>query len=237
MENAKILRYDGSFNGFLCAIYRAFETKIKVIDIQTANESQNGLFTETVTIVTDLDIAQRVWTGIRNKNNGAIKTVYFSFLSEIKGVELLLYKYICSLYRTLSKEELEELHAINVKLYQYTGMVAREKLRIESSAKFGVSKDSVYFSVVEPHYNVIPLISRYYRLKFPQTEFVIYDRKRQLALYNNLEKTQILQRDLSQLHYKGSLPKTNLRSLLNNKLFVQENTPSTTSYIRAKTAV
>ena len=34
MKNSKILIYDGSFNGFLTAIFVAFEEKIEVSDIQ-----------------------------------------------------------------------------------------------------------------------------------------------------------------------------------------------------------
>jgi len=34
MKNSKTLIYDGSFNGFLTAVFIAFDEKIKVTDIQ-----------------------------------------------------------------------------------------------------------------------------------------------------------------------------------------------------------
>lgn len=227
MENAKILRYDGSLNGFLCAIYRAFETKLRVIDIQKTEKAQKGLFTETEVIITDIDKARRVWNGIQNKHNPSIKTIYFSFLSEVKGIELQLYKYICSLYHDGSEEGTEELHALKLKLNQYSGMVSREKHQTEVIAKFKVSQDDIYFSAIAPNYDVLPLISKYYRSKFPHKEFLIYDLKRSYAIYYDLEKTQIIRRDLSPIHSMRSLSRTHLKSLIYSNLFSGgETTPT-----------
>ncbi|MDX1362630.1 TIGR03915 family putative DNA repair protein [Arenibacter latericius] len=238
MENVKILRYDGSLNGFLCAIYRAFESKLRVIDIQKSEKAQKGLFTEVETIITDVNKARRVWIGIQKKNNAAIKNIYFSFLSESKGIELLLYKYICSLYNTTSDTESEEeLQTIRIKLYQYSGMVSREKLRIESIAKFRVSQDGIYFSAVSPYYDVLPLLSKYYRSKFPNKAFAIYDLKRRYAVFYDLETTQIIRTDLSNIQSIGPLSKTNLKPLIKRELFTHDYTPHATSFFSEKEAV
>ncbi|GGW32101.1 TIGR03915 family putative DNA repair protein [Arenibacter certesii] len=237
MENVKILRYDGSLNGFLCAVYRAFESKLRVIDIQKIEKSQKGLFTEVETVFTDINKARRVWTGIQKKNNVAVKTIYFSFLSETKGIEIQLYKYICSLYITSSEDESEELHAIRIKLYQYAGMVSREKLRIESIAKFRVSQDDIYFSAVSPHYDVLPLISKYYRSKFPHKEFVIYDLKRRYAIYYDLETTQIIKLDLSHIHTSGPLSNTTIQPLITTELIAHHITSHAAHFYSQKTAV
>lgn len=237
MENAKILRYDGSLNGFLSTIYEAFEAKMRVIDIRKIKKVQNGLFSETETVFTDIGKARRVWNGLQKKNSAALKTIYFAFLSETKGIELQLYKYICSLYQTPLKSESEELQSIKINLYQLSGMVAREKHRIEACAKFRISQDAIYFSAVAPHYDVLPLISKYYRAKFPHKEFLIYDLKRRYAIYYNLMKTELIIRDLSAIHSKLSLSRTNLKSLINTKLFANDNSPGPATLINEKTAV
>ncbi|MGB5388277.1 MAG: DNA metabolism protein, partial [Eudoraea sp.] len=64
MEKEKILLYDGSFNGFLTCIFTAFEQKINVVGIQRKSQVQKGLFTETQTILTQVNKAKRVWNGI-----------------------------------------------------------------------------------------------------------------------------------------------------------------------------
>ena len=90
MSGSKILIYDGSFNGFLSAVYAAFEKRIQVSDIRKISHSQDGLFTETLNIRTNLDKAQKVWNGIGTKNKSAVKKCYFAFLSEYEGVEIFV---------------------------------------------------------------------------------------------------------------------------------------------------
>ena len=92
MNEAKILVYDGSFNGYLTAIFTAFEQKLVIADIQKDSQSQSGLFSDVETVYTDVDKAKRVWNGIEKKSNTTIKNIYFAFLSENPGIELLLYR-------------------------------------------------------------------------------------------------------------------------------------------------
>ena len=98
MRNSKILIYDGSFNGFLSAVYKAFDERIQVADIQKNSIAQRGLFTDTETVFTQMDEAKRVWNGVEKKSNTIIKNIYFAFLSEASGIELLLYRQIRKLF-------------------------------------------------------------------------------------------------------------------------------------------
>lgn len=237
MENTKIIIYDGSFNGFLTVVFKAFEEKLTIADIQRNNDIQKGFFTETETVFTQMDKARRVWNGIQHKNNAAIKTIYFAFLSEIKGIELLLYKYICSLYNKPLMGPLDNLEGDLVKIHQYAGMVAREKHRIEAGAAFKISKDDVYFSTIAPLYDVLPLISKYYRSKFPNQEFIVYDLKRKYAIHYNSDHIEMVSMALSPEQHVGPLTNTSIKSLINHKLFLTGKRNSGTSYLGEKTAV
>ena len=77
MNASKILVYDGSFNGFLTAVFIGFEKKLTHADIQKNNQLQSGLFAETETIFTNVEKAQRVWNGVRKKSNNAIKNILY----------------------------------------------------------------------------------------------------------------------------------------------------------------
>ncbi|HUH47365.1 MAG TPA: DUF4130 domain-containing protein, partial [Arenibacter sp.] len=194
-------------------------------------------FTETETVFTQMDKARRVWNGIQYKNNAAIKTIYFAFLSEIKGVELLLYKYICSLYGKPLMGSPSDSEGDLVKIHQYAGMVAREKHRIETGAAFNISKDDVYFSTISPIFDVLPLISKYYRSKFPNKEFIVYDLKRKYAIHYNLDHVEMVSMGLTPEQYTGPLTNTSIKSLINHKLFLTGQRNSNTSYLGEKTAV
>src|SRR5690606_3447825 len=121
--------------------------------------------------------------------------------------------------------------------HQYAGMVAREKHRIEASAAFKVSKDDVYFSTITPLYDVMPLISKYYRSKFPSKEFIIYDLKRRYAIHYNLDHIEMVSMELTPEHHTLPLTHTSIKSLINHKLYSTGKMDSTTSYLGEKTAV
>ncbi|MEM8927924.1 MAG: DNA metabolism protein, partial [Bacteroidota bacterium] len=78
MKNETTLLYDGSFNGFLSAVFVAFEEKLHVADIQKNGQGQNGLFSDTETIFTHVEKAKRVWNGVRSKSYNAISNIYFA---------------------------------------------------------------------------------------------------------------------------------------------------------------
>ena len=140
MENPKILIYDGSFNGFLTTVFKIFEEKIEVANIQRNTENQKGLFSEAITVFTQMDKARRVWNSIQNKSNAAIKSIYFAFLSETKGIEFLLYQYIRSMYANPNDNPIDDIAEIILKIQQHSRMVAREKHRIEAIANFTIIK-------------------------------------------------------------------------------------------------
>ncbi|MCM4173930.1 DUF4130 domain-containing protein [Arenibacter sp. TNZ] len=237
MENPKILIYDGSFNGFLTTVFKIFEEKIEVANIQRNTENQKGLFSEVTTVFTQMDKARRVWNSVQSKSNAAIKSIYFAFLSESKGMELQLYQYICSMYSNPNEEPIEGIEEIILKIQQQSRIVAREKHRIEAIANFTMSQDQIYFSNVTPGYDVLPLISKHFRARFRDQKFIIYDNKRKYAIYYNLDTVEIISLELSAYHNKEVISQTTLKYLINNKLHSQYTSKPQRSYLNERAAV
>lgn len=193
---ARTLIYDGSFNGFLTAVFIGFEHKMSHADIRPNRGIQSGLFTETETIFTNQDKAKRVWNGIKNRNSTAIKHIYFAFLSEQKGIEPLLYAYIRKVMlvdgntaANLTKEGI-------LKINQLAHKVGREKHRMETLVQFQLTKDEVYFAIIEPDFNVLPLLSKHFRSRATGQQWIIYDTKRNYGLYHNQEGIELIHLDL-----------------------------------------
>ncbi|MEK6153725.1 TIGR03915 family putative DNA repair protein [Flavobacteriaceae bacterium 3-367] len=257
MKNAKTLIYDGSFNGFLTAIFKAFEEKMIVSDIQKESKGQEGLFSETEVVFTQIDLAKRVWTGIGKKSNLAIKNVYFAFLSESKGIELLLYRYVRKLFAGLNVAEPRHDEDLIFKVGQLAHMVAREKRRTETSLRFQLTQDQVYFAAVDPDFNILPLISKHFRSRYTDKPWIIYDTKRKYGLYYNLDGVELVSLNLHEV-YAGRIIKGDrflqetssdqemwdnyfkevpIISLLNKKLLTTRSTRRNLGYSREKTAV
>tara|TARA_R110000868_G_scaffold29420_6_gene109393 strand:+ start:29926 stop:30639 length:714 start_codon:yes stop_codon:yes gene_type:complete len=237
MENPKILIYDGSFNGFLTTVFKIFEEKIEVANIQRNTENQKGLFSEAITVFTQMDKARRVWNSIQGKSNAAIKSIYFAFLSETKGIEFLLYQYIRSMYANPNDNSIDDIAGIILKIQQHSRMVAREKHRIEAVANFTISNDQIQFSEVTPGFDVLPLISKHFRTKFKGQEFIIYDRKRKYAIYYNLFTVEIISLELPSYHNNEVISQTTLKYLINNKLHSQYSKKPQISYLNERAAV
>ncbi len=207
MNDSKILIYDGSFNGFLTAIFVAFEEKIKVTDIQKNSVSQNGLFSDTETIFTNIEKAKRVWNGIQSKSSSAIKNIYFAYMSESKGVELLLYRYVRKLFAAPSSEHSDYSDGIVLKVGQLAKSVGREKHRMEAFVRFQLTKDDVYFANIEPDFDVLPLISKHFRSRYADQQWIIYDVKRKYGLFYDLERVEIISLDLQEV-YSNSIKRS-----------------------------
>ena len=241
METAKILIYDGSFNGFLTCVFKAFEEKIEVADIQSNSISQSGLFSQTETVFTQMELAKRVWNGIQKKSNLAIKNVYFSFLGEQKGIELLLYRYIYKLFameRCIATDYGDDMV---LRISQLAKSVGREKHRMEAFVRFQLTQDGIYFANIEPDFDVLPLISKHFRSRYADQQWLIYDVKRKYGLFYNMDSVEIITLDLTEIHtnsihknkaftteehdyqdlWNNYFKSTNIKSRINKKLHTQ----------------
>lgn len=226
MEPSTTLIYDGSFNGFLTAVFVAFDKKINVADIQKNSWSQNGLFSETETVFTHVEKAKRVWNGIRKKSHNAISNVYFAFLSESEGVEMMLYTYIQKLMCTKNSTHLDYSDSTVLYIDQLAKKVGREKKRMENSVRFQLTKDNIYFANIEPDFDVLPLISKHFRDRYADQKWLIYDVRRKYGIHYDLDYVEMVSlnvKDIDHHEYQANdyFKSTNITSRINPKLHTQ----------------
>ena len=190
----KNLRYDGTFDGFLTAVFTVFEQKLTQVDLQKESDLQGGLFSEIEIIITDESKANRVWKGIKSKLSpqGSYQ-LYYAFLSEQDGVEALLLDYITYAFASDENVDKDYSHPSILKIAQIAKMVGREKHRMEAFVRFKLTKDDVYFANIEPDFNVLPLISKHFKNRYADQKWMIYDIKRQYGLYYDLQTVSLMQ--------------------------------------------
>ena len=216
MKPSTTLIYDGSFNGFLTAIFVAFEEKLNVADIQKNGLGQNGLFSDSETIFTHVEKAKRVWNGIRNKSHNAITNVYFAFLSENEGVEMVLFDYIQKLMGTTQGKYLDYSDSTVASIGQLARKVGREKQRMEAFMNFQRTKDDIHFATVAPDFDVLPLISKHYRNRFADQQWLIFDTKRGYGIYYNLDHVELVSLNMKGIFNKRTQISTVQTSLTND---------------------
>ena len=50
--------------------------------------------------------------------------------------------------------------------------------------------EKIYFAVIEPIYNALPLTTRFFKDRYADQKWAIYDEKRQYGYFYNLEKLE-----------------------------------------------
>lgn len=254
---SKILTYDGSFNGFLTAVFMVYEEKITVSDIQRHGKVQNALFADNERVYTNTEKAKRVWRGIQAKNQLALKNIYFAFLSEKKGIELILLQYIQKMFVDKASVHIDFSDAEVLKISQLSKSVGREKHRMEAFVRFQLTKDGIFFANIAPDFNVLPLISKHFRNRYADQEWIIYDIKRKYGLYYNGTAMELISLDKAEV-YTNSIRKsdrfleeeydyqtlwnnyfksTNIKSRINKKLHTQHVPKRYWKYLSEKKAV
>ena len=192
MKTGVILIYDGTFSGFLSAVFQAFEAHLNVVDIQQKGKCQNEFFAQTLNVATSVDKAKQVWYTLRDKNYESLKNLYFAFLSEVPGIELQLYRQIKSLIKGNPEAGLNTSATNFLNISELAARVASEKRTTETSLVLNFAKGKAPVVYLKPKYNILPLISKYFRLTYPTGPWVIFDQQRNFGLYYNGQKVIII---------------------------------------------
>lgn len=206
MEKESSLIYDGTLEGFFTCIFTAYEQKLKVTSIAPETAAQPEIFSASEVIITDPEKAGRVkqaltkWISARGR-----KQMYFAFLSEEAGMEMLLYRYILQAVgnKNFSSEDYGD--AVILKISKTAKMVSREKHRMEAFVRFMLTEDDIYFAHIEPDFNVLPLISPHFQTRYADQKWIIYDLKRKYGLYYDLKSTEFISLDLTEKLNNGIL--------------------------------
>ncbi|MGB7785725.1 MAG: TIGR03915 family putative DNA repair protein [Salinimicrobium sp.] len=194
---ATVLSYDGSFDGFLCCIFAAYEQKLQPVNITAEDKAESQLFAEVQAIITEPEKAERVWRAIENKASAKGKrALKMSFLSERPGIELEMYSMIRYILSSEKPVDRDFSHPAVLKVSQVSRQVGREKHRMEAFVRFRLTKDGIYFAAIEPDFHVLPLLAGHFSKRYADQKWLIYDLKRRLGLFYDLEKTQYVSLDL-----------------------------------------
>jgi probable DNA metabolism protein len=183
-----IFKYDNTFEGFLSAVFYAYDTKILPDKIVGNNLFQEDLFAEEFTIYTNKEYAIRIWNGIKKKTSKQIcQKIYRVFLSEIIDIEMLIYKYIKLTFNSVSDIDTNYSNNTVLEFNKIYKKVTMEAHRAVMFIRFQKTADGIYYAPFAPAYNVLPLTLNHFKDRFSDQQWVIYDSKRNYGFYYNLK--------------------------------------------------
>ena len=185
-----IFRYDKTFEGLLTAIFDAYSMK-RFPDILLATEETPPLFyDEIIAVITDEERSNRVWKGLQKKlSDSALASLTTCWLSEIPGIDLVLFRYIRKAIDAPRSIELNFGDPDVLELSKVWKKVNNERLRVMQFFRFQKAADGTYFAAIAPIYNVLPLVLPYAQDRFADQQWLIYDLKREYGYYYDLNDT------------------------------------------------
>lgn len=197
-----VFRYDRSFEGLLTAVFDAYSRR-QFPDTLLVDGEPGPLFVDAEhSVFTDVGKSSRVWRALEAKLPPEVRNMlFYSWLSEETDVEMMLFHYI---RRALDEPANAAVHTdfsdhniLRVK--QLAHKVSDEAERIRQFTRFRKGADSgatenagfgagaTYFAPVSPRYNALPLSITYFRDRFRDQKWLIYDIKRRYGYYYDIQ--------------------------------------------------
>lgn len=177
--------FDGTFNGFLCCVFEYFEYKDTDVHLQIERDgvAQADMFSQSKEIITDEAKAKRVQTGLQKRIGPSAAMDFFRvFLSEDRKAWAASFHIICQLFS--GQGDIFRNYGDDEILYfsQTLRKVSRERHRMKAFVRFSKSSDGLFFALIEPDFNVLPLIADFFTERYADQRWLIYDVKRKYGL-------------------------------------------------------
>lgn len=179
--------YDGSFDGLLTCVFRAFEQKETPAEIRADDKT---LF-ECAYVDTDEAKAARVRKSLR-KNFGAefLETLALVYLSGEADAATDVLRYVRLAFARGRGVTRDLCDPLVYKMTKLARAVRREAHRIIEFLRFS-DYDGTLVAVINPKYFVLPLIARHFAQRFPNENYFIYDEQHHAALSHVGGKTEL----------------------------------------------
>ena len=181
--------YDGSFDGLLSCIYKAFYSKEKPESIVSELELIENFLMEKEYIKADTEKSSRVYKAIEEKiGKNSLRKVFFTYLSNIEGREIIILRYLQLGFKMGKDVDLNladrDVLAVD-KIYR---RVSKERHRLTGLLRFKRIREGILYAKVEPDHDVIGLLAPHFEKRLKNENFIIHDTKRSIAVFYNKEE-------------------------------------------------
>ncbi len=182
-----LFRYDKTWEGLLSAVFDAYSRRRFPDSLLGAGDPEPMFVDETHTVVTDPWHADRVWNGLCAKLDRRTRNMLMHvWLSEEDGSDALLVRYMRKVFDSPRSivTNFGDLDVLAV--HKLAMQVAREGEHVRQFVRFQKASDGSYFGPIAPKYNALPLAVDYFRDRFADQPWLVYDTKRHYGYHYDL---------------------------------------------------
>lgn len=223
--------YDGSFDGYLTAIFYAYGEKDEVAIYKEANYSPSLLATSKF-IPVEQDKVERVYNSVLKKlSYDTLDNLYRLHLSSETTADSLGLSYLRLCYRYGDSINLAKNNDVIRTVDLINKRIWTEVHRYYGFVRFKEISPMVFYAAIEPDHNILPLIMGHFKRRFSDQYFIIHDLKRHSAIVydtktiriqylsteesRNLEKSNI--KDPFEMYFKTYYTATTIKERLNSR--------------------
>ncbi|MFP4370757.1 MAG: TIGR03915 family putative DNA repair protein [Halanaerobium sp.] len=182
-NDKKVYIYDGSYQGLLTALYKAFKQREVPVKILAESDFRDDLFYQREEIVTDNEKAQFFSQQIKEHISArALNNIFHAYLSEVEKMELYIFRYLFTGFKFGEKID-EFLTRDYVRQVQdLAHKVRHESHRLKGLIRLQEAVGGKYYAAVEPDYKTLVLLAPHFKSRFSTMDWIIHDKKREEAL-------------------------------------------------------
>jgi probable DNA metabolism protein len=195
-----ILRYDGSFYSFICGLTSFLKKKQLPDGIERENSRQPSLFSlEEEEHVSTTGLSHAIAYNpevfrIPGITKETWNNAWNAFLSETPNIEMEIAQYLLL--------ALEKKHKVNLfltdprvsKIQRVARRVLSERHRFMGLLRFRTVGENLYYASICPDNFILPILAPFFVERFSDQNWIIHDRKRELAAIYNLKTWTIVER-------------------------------------------
>lgn len=194
----KNIVYDGSFEGFLTAIFISYKNLFK---IKIENEKDQISFLDQKKIKTDFEKAKRVEDSIKKNFSGEFfYQIKIAFRSDYKNKDIIIARLI-KLSFLKGKNIINSTNKYSIAFNKMIKNYTSEAHAFKGLLRFREIQEGFLFSEYESHNNILENLSRHFLRRMPKEKFIIYDKNRKkafISIYGNVEVVEILNLDIEE---------------------------------------
>ena len=183
--------FDGSFQGLLTALFEFYDRREKAVDLVWDKYYQPVMMGDTLEINTDEQKAKRVWGGLEKKLSSQWRSAFYTvYLSEDPQAFNDLFNFARYIFDNPQGAEANFGNPHVIAITKMQKSVSRERHRMKAFIRFQKTADGMYYCPVEPDFNVLPLISSFFKNRYADQRWIIYDVRRKYGLYYDLNSVE-----------------------------------------------
>lgn len=195
IENGDLIYlYDGTFDGLLTSVFESYSNKEVPYKIAFEENFQQSFNNKIKIIKTDLIKSKRVADGFSKKaGKQAFDNIVTSFLSNDFEKENKIFMYIKTGLSKgpsfINQIALDEVFNID-KLVQKVG---REAHLLTGFVRFKLMEGGVFYSLIEPTHNIIPIIMPFFADRYADQPFIIHDPGHKIAGFYDMKQWKLVE--------------------------------------------